>query len=231
MEDRDGLSRPRSPILLDGLEGEEEFLPAAEAGFEGEFHVCQVLVERIEGVVVNAENLSERVDEQLAALWAAQGIHPAGPSSDAEFMRRAYLDLTGRIPTVTEAREFLEDESPDRRAQLVDRLLEHHDHATHLAAVWRGLPANSLDPQVHELRLLIGRRIPQLIDTQLACLPISRSRRAAETDSLIELLHEFTSDSVQRYEAIAISRQSDHAIVRQRIEDHLGRDDGLKPLG
>lgn len=112
-----------------------------------------------------------------------------------------------------------------------ERRSEVHRIEQQLAAVWRGLPANSLDPQVHELRLLIGRRIPQLIDTQLACLPLSRSRRAAETDSLIELLHEFTSDSVRRYEAIAISRQSDHAIVRQRIEDHLGRDDGLKPLG
>ena len=83
------------------------------------------------------DQLSQTVDEQLAALWAAQRIHPVGPSSDAEFMRRVYLDLTGRIPSVTEAREFLEDQSPDRREKLVDRLLAHRDHATHLAAVWR----------------------------------------------------------------------------------------------
>ena len=81
--------------------------------------------------------MSQRIDEQLAALWLAQGIHPVGPSSDAEFMRRVYLDLTGRIPTVSEVHEFLDDQSPDRREQLVDRLLAHRDHATHLAAVWR----------------------------------------------------------------------------------------------
>jgi len=81
--------------------------------------------------------LRERIDEQLAALWAAQKIHPVGPASDAEFMRRVYLDLTGRVPTVGEARDFLADQTPDRREQLVDRLLAHHDHATHLAAVWR----------------------------------------------------------------------------------------------
>ncbi len=55
--------------------------------------------------------LSNQIDEQLAALWAAQRIAPAGPASDAEFMRRAFLDLTGRVPTVGEARDFLEDQA------------------------------------------------------------------------------------------------------------------------
>jgi hypothetical protein len=83
------------------------------------------------------DKLSQTIDEQLAALWLAQKIHPAGPSSDAEFMRRVYLDLTGRVPSPSEAHEFLDDQSPDRREKLVDQLLAHRDHATHLAAVWR----------------------------------------------------------------------------------------------
>jgi hypothetical protein len=81
--------------------------------------------------------LSQRVDDQLAVLWQANGIRPVGPASDAEFMRRVYLDLTGRIPTVSEVQAFLDDTSPNRRELLVDRLLAHRDHATHLAAVWR----------------------------------------------------------------------------------------------
>jgi hypothetical protein len=84
-----------------------------------------------------ADELSRRVDEELAALWSANGIRPVDPSSDAEFMRRVYLDLTGRIPSAFEAQEFLSDSSPDRRERLVNRLLLHRDHATHLAAVWR----------------------------------------------------------------------------------------------
>jgi hypothetical protein len=84
-----------------------------------------------------ADELSRRVDDELAALWRANGIRPVGPASDAEFMRRVFLDLTGRIPSAFEAQEFLADSSPDRRERLVDRLLEHRDHATHLAAVWR----------------------------------------------------------------------------------------------
>jgi hypothetical protein len=81
--------------------------------------------------------LSRRVDDQLAALWQANGIRPVGLASDAEFMRRVYLDLTGRIPHVSEVQAFFDDPSPNRRELLVDRLLAHRDHATHLAAVWR----------------------------------------------------------------------------------------------
>lgn len=81
--------------------------------------------------------LRDRINEQLAALWAGQKIHSVGPATDAEFMRRVYLDLTGRVPTVGEARDFLADQAPDCREQLVDRLLAQRDHATHFAAVWR----------------------------------------------------------------------------------------------
>jgi hypothetical protein len=85
------------------------------------------------------DELSRRVDDELAALWVANGIRPVGPATDEVYMRRVYLDLTGRIPTVSEAQAFLGDASPDRREALVDRLLAHRDHATHLAAVWRGV--------------------------------------------------------------------------------------------
>jgi hypothetical protein len=83
--------------------------------------------------------LTRRIDDSLARLWQANGIKPVQAASDAEFMRRIYLDLTGRIPSVSEAQTFLEDTAPNRRELLVDRLLAHRDHATHLAAVWRGI--------------------------------------------------------------------------------------------
>src|SRR5690606_23640154 len=54
-----------------------------------------------------------------------------------ELLRRAYLDLTGRAPTVAEARAYLQDRSTDRYERLVEQLLDSRDHATHLATVWR----------------------------------------------------------------------------------------------
>src|SRR2546422_7639171 len=64
----------------------------------------------------------QRVDELVAARIKAAGFDPAAQASDEEFIRRVYLDLTGAIPRVSEVREFLADERPDKRAKLIDGL-------------------------------------------------------------------------------------------------------------
>lgn len=83
------------------------------------------------------DEVVSEIDAILERLWRENNITPVVRASDAELMRRVYLDLAGRTPTVTEVRNYLNDSSPDRYAQLVDRLLASHDHATHLATVWR----------------------------------------------------------------------------------------------
>jgi hypothetical protein len=80
-----------------------------------------------------------QIDALLERLWREQGITPVAPATDEELLRRVYLDLTGRTPTVMEVRNYLADNSLDRYAALVDRLLASRDHATHLAAVWRSM--------------------------------------------------------------------------------------------
>lgn len=78
-----------------------------------------------------------QVDELIAARCAAAGVAPAPVADDAEFLRRAFLDLIGTIPTAGETRDFLADPSPDKRGRLIDGLLARPDHATHLAVLWR----------------------------------------------------------------------------------------------
>ncbi len=80
-----------------------------------------------------------RVDELVHARIMAAGFEPAARSSGEEFLRRVYLDLTGAIPRVAEAREFLADERADKRARLIDALLDSPAHATHLANTWRNI--------------------------------------------------------------------------------------------
>src|SRR5207248_9696475 len=59
------------------------------------------------------------------------------PMADtAHCLRRTYLYLTGTIPTADEARAFLKDASPDRRAKLIDRLLASPGYARHMATVF-----------------------------------------------------------------------------------------------
>jgi hypothetical protein len=105
----------------------------------------ETVVPSIHGAAaVDDEAVARRVDLQLQAAWESAGFEPAPPASDAEFMRRAYLDLTGRIPRIAEAREFLADPRPDKRARLIDSLLARPAHASHLANTWRSflLPEN-----------------------------------------------------------------------------------------
>ena len=75
--------------------------------------------------------LTARID----ALIESQpdfALHDAGPADDAEFCRRVYLDLTGRLPTPSQTRAFLTSKSPGKRAELIDALLASPEHARHL---------------------------------------------------------------------------------------------------
>ena len=77
-----------------------------------------------------------KIDELVFAKLEELSIEPANPCSDAVFLRRAYLDAIGTLPTVDEARSFLDDESPEKRAALVDQLLERPEYADYWAMKW-----------------------------------------------------------------------------------------------
>ena len=79
----------------------------------------------------------QQIDLTLEELWRANQIDPALPADDEELVRRVFLDLCGRTPSVHEIRSYLADKNPNRYEQLVERLLRHRDHASHLAMIWR----------------------------------------------------------------------------------------------
>ncbi len=81
--------------------------------------------------------MAARVDEVLAAARTEAEVQPAAVASDGEFLRRASLDLTGVVPRVSRVREFLTDENPAKRMDLVAELLDSPRYATHMATTWR----------------------------------------------------------------------------------------------
>lgn len=83
--------------------------------------------------------LSAKIDRLIQEAQKREGVIPAPRSTDAEFMRRVSLDLTGKIPAVAELRRFLTDQSPQKREQLVDRLLASPGYTVHFTNVWRDL--------------------------------------------------------------------------------------------
>ena len=60
-------------------------------------------------------------------------------ADDGEFLRRVSFDLVGKIPTAAEARDFLDDPSPDKRLTLVERLLDSPAYTTRATQLWREL--------------------------------------------------------------------------------------------
>lgn len=100
--------------------------------------------------VRDAQALAARIDQLIENRWKEAGVKPAELADDAEFLRRVHLDIAGRIPRVAEVREFLEDRSPDKRARVVEKLLDSPLYVNHFTNYWRGL----MLPQANNLRFL-----------------------------------------------------------------------------
>jgi hypothetical protein len=68
------------------------------------------------------------IDAMLREKWESAAIKPSAVAGDAEYMRRLYLDILGRIPSADEAADFLASKQTAKRAKLVTYLLENPDY-------------------------------------------------------------------------------------------------------
>jgi hypothetical protein len=86
---------------------------------------------------LSAQELAAKIDEHIAARWKERKVVPAARADDAEWVRRATLDLSGRIPDILAARDFIDNPGADKRVKLIDKLLADERFASHWATVWR----------------------------------------------------------------------------------------------
>jgi len=89
------------------------------------------------------------IDELVLKKLKTLRIPPSPICTDAEFIRRAYLDGAGILPTVEEARKFVEDKAPDKRAKLIDAILERPEFVDYWAYKWS------------DMLLISSRKLPQ----------------------------------------------------------------------
>ena len=89
------------------------------------------------------------IDKLLFDKMSADGVPPAPLTSDSEFLRRVFVDLTGRIPQPEKVVSFLTDTSPDKRSKLIDELLKSDAYISQFTLyfnnrfqVTRGYPSN-----------------------------------------------------------------------------------------
>jgi hypothetical protein len=80
----------------------------------------------------NPVNASSRIDAIIQLDLKKHELRPNPPVSDVQFVRRVYLDLIGRIPTDEELKSFHDDKRKDRRARLINDLLESPGHESHM---------------------------------------------------------------------------------------------------
>lgn len=66
-------------------------------------------------------------------------IPPSPPAADSEFIRRAYLDAAGILPSPTEVEKFLHDSSPDKRNRLIDDLIKRPEFVDYWTYKWSDL--------------------------------------------------------------------------------------------
>ena len=92
----------------------------------------------LQGIQQANMKLAEAYKKQVAAD-AAKGIKtpvptaikPNPPMTDEQFVRRAYLDIAGRIPSYDETMDFLKNGAADKRMKLIDKLLDSDGYVSH----------------------------------------------------------------------------------------------------
>ncbi len=76
------------------------------------------------------------IDKHVFAKLNRLRMNPSPVCEDSVFVRRAFLDAIGRIPTATEAKEFVQDADPEKRARLIEQLLSRSEFADFWAMKW-----------------------------------------------------------------------------------------------
>ncbi len=103
------------------------------------FNVAVPLAGNVDKEIYASLPRNNFIDDLVWKRLERLGIVPSVGCDDATFLRRAHLDVIGTLPTTDEARKFLADTSPDKRAKLVDALLARPEYADHWANKWADL--------------------------------------------------------------------------------------------
>ena len=115
------------------LSNSKEYIENKESGFLTRSSSIKTTLQRLRSestgkrsvsvVDPNAISRKNVIDDELFSRMAADGVPSAPIASDSEFLRRVYLDLTGKIPSADAVEAFLADRSETKRETLIDNLL------------------------------------------------------------------------------------------------------------
>ncbi len=93
------------------------------------------------------ESLVAFVNRELHRVWEDNDQQPASVADDGEWVRRAYLDVVGHIPTAKQVREFASDKRANKRELLVEDLLDGKDYVRNWTTIWTNLLIGRTNPR------------------------------------------------------------------------------------
>ena len=85
---------------------------------------------------------SSPADSYLMQQWRKLGVVPSGEADDHTFLRRAMIDICGTLPTPNEIFEYSHDKTPNKKARLIDKLLDRPEYASFFALKWAEILQN-----------------------------------------------------------------------------------------
>lgn len=85
------------------------------------------------------EEIVAKINGFVKQGWSDSSVTPSERADDGEYARRVSLDIVGHIPAYQRLVQFLNDSSPDKRARLVDELLDDPDYAEQFSTIWGNL--------------------------------------------------------------------------------------------
>lgn len=115
---------------------------AVVAWFASRVAIASIVVphaESIPDIAYHDFKPNNLIDEILLDEWHALGLAPSPECSDETFVRRAYLDLTGTLPSVDAVRKVLADGDSGARQQLVEELLHSEAYVDYWSYLWSDL--------------------------------------------------------------------------------------------
>jgi hypothetical protein len=97
---------------------------------------CLATTGLVAGAPVDLKSATAKVDELVLAGLKKNSLQANAPATDEVFVRRLYLDIAGRIPSLTETKQFLADKAEDKRAKLIDELLASDGYVQNMFNYW-----------------------------------------------------------------------------------------------
>jgi len=94
---------------------------------------------------------ASKIDALLQISYEYNNVQPSEKLTDSQFLRRVYLEITGTIPKVGQARPFLKSKSPTKREDLIDKLLSSPGHVSHSFNYWADILRLKDRPQPNQM--------------------------------------------------------------------------------